>query len=31
VAPQVARLFASGKSKPGGWTDKSVADGAPAE
>jgi len=32
VAPQIARLFTSGKSKPGnGWTDKSVADGAPAE
>jgi urea transport system permease protein len=30
VAPQIARLFTSGKSKPG-WTDKSVADGAPAE
>ena len=32
VAPQIARLFTSSKSKPGdGWTDKSVADGAPAE
>ena len=29
--PQIDRLFASGKSKRHGWTDKSVADGAPAE
>jgi urea transport system permease protein len=32
VAPQIARLFASRKLKSDdGWTDKSVADGAPAE
>ncbi len=32
VAPQIARLFASRKMKSDdGWTDKSVADGAPAE
>src|SRR5713226_6693210 len=32
VAPQIGRLFASRKMKSDdGWTDKSVADGAPAE
>jgi urea transport system permease protein len=32
VQPQIDRLISSRKSKPDeGWTDKSVADGAPAE
>ena len=32
VQPRIDRLFSSGKSKSGdGWTDNSVADGAPAE
>src|SRR5467141_2208840 len=32
IQPQIARLISSRKSKPDdGWTDKSVADGAPAE
>jgi len=30
VQPQIDRLISSRKSKPG-WSDKSVADGAPAE
>ncbi|MBR0786114.1 urea ABC transporter permease subunit UrtC [Bradyrhizobium iriomotense] len=31
VQPRIDRLIASRKSKPDGWTDSSVADGAPAE
>jgi urea transport system permease protein len=32
VQPRIDRIFASRKSKSGnGWTDNSVADGAPAE
>lgn len=31
VQPRVDRLITSRKSKPAGWTDGSVADGAPAE
>ncbi|WFU24542.1 urea ABC transporter permease subunit UrtC [Bradyrhizobium sp. CB1717] len=31
VQPRIDRLIASRKSKPEGWTDSSVADGAPAE
>jgi urea transport system permease protein len=30
VQPRIDRLISSRKSKPEGWTDKSVADGAPA-
>ncbi|MBR0707808.1 urea ABC transporter permease subunit UrtC [Bradyrhizobium liaoningense] len=31
VQPRIDRLITSRKSKPDGWTDSSVADGAPAE
>lgn len=31
VQPRIDRLISSRKSKPEGWTDSSVADGAPAE
>lgn len=31
VQPRIDRLISSRKSKPAGWTDGSVADGAPAE
>jgi urea transport system permease protein len=31
VQPRIDRLISSRKSKPDGWTDSSVADGAPAE
>src|ERR1700729_1727550 len=31
VQPRIDRLLSSRKSKSGGWTDSSVADGAPAE
>ncbi|MCK1649990.1 urea ABC transporter permease subunit UrtC [Bradyrhizobium sp. 149] len=31
VQPRIDRLIYSGKPKPAGWTDSSVADGAPAE
>src|SRR5580698_7696417 len=31
VQPRIDRLFASRNAKSGGWTDSSVADGAPAE
>ncbi|WP_456619471.1 MULTISPECIES: urea ABC transporter permease subunit UrtC [unclassified Bradyrhizobium] len=31
VQPRIDRLIASRKPKPAGWTDSSVADGAPAE
>jgi urea transport system permease protein len=31
VQPRIDRLISSRKPKPEGWTDSSVADGAPAE